>query len=258
MSNGRRVTGFGAALVVVAVVIVAFVVRPGSAPVPVTGAQAIAIVQAFDPQATGLAVTGTQTLPGGPAFSVESKDVSAVVDVATGRILSFLDFTAMPVPTGAPSATMTGAQALKAATSYLLGHAVSIEGLQPAVEFLDHGDTQEYAVTWTGHIGGVRVPTNVQVSVDPATGNVYGFLQFTRSYASPPTPKLTVDEAAGAARALLRDPGAKVTASDLAIAFDAVGNQILAWQLDLTLSDGFFAKVQVDALTGSSVVTARG
>jgi hypothetical protein len=220
-----------------------------------TEAQAVALVQAIDPTKSGLAVTGTQTLPTGPAFVVDSKDIHAIVDAGTGTIVSYLDSAAM-----ASNATVaiTPDEAVALATAYLRRHSISTDGLQPAVELMDHGDTKEYAVAWTGRVNGVRVPTKRDVSLDPVTGRVYAFAQYGRAFVAPPAPTLTEAMAVAAARALLRDPTAKVTASDVAIAFEAAGAQLLVYELNLTLTDGFVASVQVDAITGAATVTGRG
>ena len=74
----------------------------------------------------------------------------------------------------------------------------------------------------------------------------------------PPAPRLSADEAAAAARAEEADAGATVTSTDLAIDFDAAGKQILVYELDLTRTDGFYVKVQVDALSGAVTVVGRG
>jgi hypothetical protein len=232
---------------------------PNSSATPLTPAiteeQAIAAVQAFAPNASGLRVTESDTVSSGRSYRVQSTDIIAEVDQATGQVRTFLDNAEMPTST---TVKLTKDEALAAASAWLAARAVSTGGLSPAVTLMDHGSTQEYAVSYQGRVNGARVPHSVNVSIDPATGAIYAFVLFTRPFVTPPAPRLTSGEAAIAAREEERDPGAKVTSTDLAIDFDAAGNQVLVYELDLTRTDGFYAKVQVNALTGTVVVMGRG
>ncbi len=224
-------------------------------PTWITEAQAIAAVQAFAPNASGLHVTRSEVVPSGRSYRVQSEGILAEVDEATGQVRMFLDNAAMPDST---SVRLTKDEALAAATAWLAGHTVSTSGLSPTVTLRDHGSTQEYAVDFGGRVNGARVPHRVSVSINPLTGAVYAFVLFTRPFVTPPAPTLTVAQATAAAREEEKDPRAKVTSSDLAIAFDASATQILVYELDLTRTDGFYAKVQVDALTGAVTVLGRG
>ncbi|HEY5628576.1 MAG TPA: PepSY domain-containing protein [Candidatus Limnocylindrales bacterium] len=221
----------------------------------ITEAQAIAAVQAFAPHATGLHVTESDTVPAGRSFRVQSEEIIAEVDEATGQVRMFLDNGAMPT---VPGVKVSRDQALAAATTWLASHAISTAGLSPTTTLLDHGSIQEYAVDFTGRVNGARVPNRVNISINPLTGAVYAFVLFTRPFAPPPAPRLTVAEAVSAARAEEQDAGAKVTSTDLAIAFDAAGTQLLVYEVDLTRTDGYYAKLQVDALSGAVTVLGRG
>lgn len=222
---------------------------------PITSAQAIAAVKAFAPTATGLEVAEDEEPGVPPAYRVTSDDIIAMVDEATGRVTMFLDNAAMPT---SPAVTLREDAALAKATAWLAAHSVDTAGLTPTTELIDHGSTQEYQVVFQARMDGVRLPHRVDVSVNPATGDVYGFVLFSRAYTPPPKPVLTREQAIAAAREEEADPDAKVTATDLAVAFDATGAQLLVYELDLTRTDGFYAKVQVDALTGAVTVLGRG
>ncbi|MHB8960550.1 MAG: PepSY domain-containing protein [Candidatus Limnocylindrales bacterium] len=232
-------------------------VNPSPMPSPsgITEAQAVAAVQAFAPHATGLHVTETETAAMGPTFRVQSADIVAEVDEATGEVRMFLDAAAMPT---SRIVTLTKDEAQAAAAAWLAAHGVRTGGLSPATTLLDHGSTQEYAVDFQGRVNAARTPHRVTVSIDPATGAVFAFVLFTRPFVTPPAPRLTADEAVAAARSEEADPGATVTSTDLAIDFDAAGKQILVYELDLTRTDGFYVKVQVDALSGAVTVMGRG
>lgn len=221
----------------------------------ITEAQAIAAVQAFAPHATGLRVTETDTVPMGRSYRVQSADIVAEVDEATGQVRMFVDNAAMPQ---SGVVRLTKDDGLVSATAWLAAHGITTAGLTPTTTLLDHGSTKEFEVDFQGRVNGARVPHRVTVSIDPATGTVYAFVLFTRPFATPPAPRLTVAQAGAAATAEEKDPGAKVTATDLAIAFDAAGTQILVYEVDLTRTDGFFVKLQVDAETGAVTVLGRG
>jgi hypothetical protein len=223
--------------------------------VRVTAADALATVQRLVPDDHGLVVTGPEAGISYRFYLVESKDVHAAVDASTGVILSFTDTLLMPT---SALVAISPEEALADATAYLATQGVSLDGLGPSTELLDHGDTKEYAVTWTGRVNGVRLPTLRRVSVDPGSGRVYGYSSFDKPWATPPAPRLTATEAEMAARRAINDAGATVTSTDLAITFDAGGSQLLVYELDLTTSNGFYAKVQVDAMTGTATVTGRG
>lgn len=226
-----------------------------SSPTPITADQALAAVQAFAPQASGLHVVGTEAASMGTDYRVESPDVIAAVDQATGLVTMFVDNAAMPT---SATVKLKTDDATAAATAWLKAHSVDIAGLTASTTLMDHGDTQEYRVELRATVDGVRVPRVVDISVDPATGAVYGFVRYVRTYAAPPKPTLTLDDATAAARTEEGDPGLKVTASDLAITFDAAGAQQLVWELDTTRTDGFYVKLDVNALTGAVTVVGRG
>jgi hypothetical protein len=157
-----------------------------------------------------------------------------------------------------PTVKLTKDEALAAATAWLASHGITTTGLAPTTTLMDHGAIQEYALDFEGRVHGARVPHRVNVSINPATGAVYAFVLFTRPFVTPSAPTLTIAEATSAARGEEHDPDAKVTSTDLAIAFDAAGTQILVYEVGLTRTDGFFVKVQVDALSGAVTVLGRG
>jgi hypothetical protein len=228
---------------------------PSAAPSAITEAQSIAAVQAFAPQASGLHVSGTDTFSMGPAYLVESVGLTATVDQATGVVTSIIFNGAMPT---AATVVLKPADALAAAAAFLAQRGVDVTGLTPTVTLLDHGDTQEYQIVYMAQANGVQLPTRVNLSVNPTSGAVYGFLQFRQSVGPIPSPKLTLDDAVAAAKVEENDPGLKITSSTMAVVKDASGAQELVYQLEATRSDGFYVMLNVDALSGSVAVMGRG
>lgn len=113
-------------------------------------------------------------------------------------------------------------------------------------------------MAYQGRVNGARILHRVNVAIDPATGAVFAFVLFARPFVTPPTPKLTGDQAVVAARGEEGAPAAKVTSTDIAIDFDAAGTQVLVYEQDLTRRFGFYVKVRVNALTGAVTVLGRG
>ncbi|MFN8629516.1 MAG: PepSY domain-containing protein [Chloroflexota bacterium] len=226
------------------------------APPPISADQAVAIVQKFAPASTDLhAVGGLDSASMGPYYDVEGKGVVATVDLATGIVTTLLLEDAMPQTA---EVKLTPAEATDAASAFLAQHAIDVVGMAVTPELIDHGSMQEYAVHYGATINGIRLPGNLTVSVDPSTGRIYGLVHIQRSFVPPPAPKLTLEDATSAAKTEEKDPGLKVTESTLAVAFDGSGNQQLVWELAITRSDGFFVKLDVDAITGAVTVVGRG
>src|SRR5439155_4010760 len=98
---------------------------------------------------------------------------------------------------------LTPEQAEAKAIAYLTSHSVPLEGLRPSVKLVDHGDFSQYEVTWQGYVGDIAVPDLRTASVDPSNGAVFGFADFRRSYAPPPTPGIGRDEAITRAKAFV-------------------------------------------------------
>ena len=228
---------------------------PRPSPTAVTADQAVAIVQAFAPTATGLHMTQTDSFSMGPSYRVESDDITATVDQATGLVTSFVDNAKMPTTS---TVKLKPEEATAAAATWLASHAIDTSGLTSSIKLLDHGDTQEYQVELRGIVNGVRVPHVLDLSLDPATGTVYALLQLVRPFSPPPAPKLTLDQAVTAAKAEERDTGLTVTSSDLAVAFDDTGSQQLVYELQVTRTDTAVTFLDVDALTGAVTVTGAG
>jgi hypothetical protein len=225
------------------------------APTEITEAQAVAAVQAFVPQVKGLHVTGSDTSSSGPVYRVEAENVSAIVVKATGQVMSVLLLGAMA---SAPTVVLKPDQALAAATAYLAKHNVDATGLTGTVELLDHGEFQEYQITFLAVVNGVQLPDRVNVSVNPITGEIFSFGQYRHDIGPVPSPRLSLEDATAAAKAEEKDPGLTVTASTLAVVLNDAGTQQLVWELDATRSDGFYVKLNVDAISGAVTVTGRG
>lgn len=226
------------------------------APAPITADQAVAIVQTFAPASTDLHVVGgLDSASMGPYYDIEGKGVLATVDLASGIVTTLLLEDAMPQ---SAEVKLTPAEATDAANAFLAQHAVDVAGMAVNPELIDHGSMQEYAVHYEATINGIRLPGNLTVSVDPSKGRIYGLVHIQRAFVPPPAPKLTLEDATAAAKTEEKDPGLKVTESTLAVAFDGAGNQQLVWELAATRTDGFFVKLDVDALTGAVTVVGRG
>ncbi len=241
----------------VAVLTVATAANPGDPrrAVVVTEDQAAAAVEHLMPGASGLTAGSLQDGEAHRFYTVSSTDVSAAVDANSGQVLSMTVISRIPTTA---KVAITAGEAAGAARAYAKANGIKVGDLKEAVELIDHGDTKEYAVTWTERANGARTPTVRQVSVNPANGEAYAFLNFDRPYLAPAQPKLSADQAAAAARTAIGHPDATVRTSDLVIIFDANGVQQLAFEVNLVTADGFFAVVRVDAATGVATVFARG
>lgn len=257
MTARRKVLLGGALALAVLLLAAATVASPGDPrkAVNVSQADAVAAVRRLAPGHSGLAAGSAQDGVAHRFYAVQDATVVATVDAYTGAVLAFTDTSLLPTST---AVQVSADQAQSIASSYLSKQAIPTDGLQPAVELLDHGDFKEYRVTWTGRANGAVTPDTRAVSVDPATGAVFAFEDFDRPFATPPDPKLSPADAAAAARALVGDPSAMVTATDLAVAFDPSGAQLLVYRVHLTLSDGYFAYIQVDAASGAATILGQG
>jgi hypothetical protein len=223
--------------------------------VRVSQADAVSAVRRLAPTHAGLVAGSPQDGVAHRFYAVQDATVVATVDAYTGAVLAYTDTSLLPT---SAAVQVSADQAQGIAASYLSKQAIPTDGLQPAVELLDHGDFKEYRVTWSGRANGALTPNMREVSVDPATGAVFAFEDFERPFATPPDPKLSPADAAAAARGLVGDPGASVTAADLAVAFDPSGAQLLVYRVHLTLSDGYFAYIQVDAASGAATMLGKG
>ncbi len=189
-------------------------------------------------------------------YEVQSATVDAAVDAYSGDVLALALAGDMPTT---PTVVISDQDAVASALGYATATGLDVGGLQESVALIDHGDSKEYAVTWTEVLHGVRTPRSVRISVNPATGVVYAFLNFTRPYVDPPVPTITEAAAVEAACALLAAPDdAVATVTGLAITFDANGAQHLMYEVHLVVLGGFYTNVQVDAKDGRAVIITRG
>lgn len=257
MSAGSRLALAGLVVAAVAVIAVAgmLALGPRSVAAPLNESQALVVAREFAPVDHALTLSRTDVAGARHLYEFGSPDVTVTVDADSGQVVTFLDTRAMPASS---SVAISPNQASAAASAFLAFHGIPTDGLEATVELLDHGESSEYQVRFVGRVNGARTPNVRDVSVDPGTGRVCGFVRVDHSPAPPPAPRLTAEDALAVARRLVDDPLAKSTSTDLLIAFDGTGTQQLAWELHLTLADGFFAIVQVDALTGAGTITGRG
>ena len=257
---GRRPIGIAlliAIVIVVAAVAVATAADPGDPKrvVRVQDVQAIASVRRLVADPAGLAVVGLQDGDAHRFYVIQSPRVQAAVDAYSGAVLSMAETDDMPTT---PNVSVSEVDALGRADAYARANGIAVSGMTRSIELIDHGDTKEYAVTWTERVNGARSPALRRISLNPATGEVFAFRNFDRSYVPPPEPKVSAAAADSAARAAIGHPDATVTDTDLAIWFDNNGVQQLVYEISLATTDGFVAIVRVDALSGVATIVGRG
>jgi hypothetical protein len=222
--------------------------------VNVTSATAVSAVARLT-GAVDLAATGPFTAVDHRYYAVDGKNVHANVDAFTGaiRTLALL----ANAPTGTDVA-VAKADAAASAAAFLDAYGISTAGLSATVKFVDHGSMTEFVVTYERRVNGALVPDTRSVSINPATGAVFGLTTFSRVYVDPPKATITLDEATKAGLDVAGMTDGQLVHSDLVVTFDAAGAQLLVWRLELVGSDGGAAAVQVDALSGAGQLLGRG
>ena len=228
-------------------------VRPSGG---VTAAQAKHAVQRLVP--TGdLTVTGPDALGSRSLYAVDGQGVHATVDALSGSLASVLMGDRMP---STPGVTITEAAARSDSLAFLTASGLATGGLTATVDLIDHGDFKEYQVAWQRRINGALVPDQRIVSVNPQTGEVFSLVNVSTPYEPPPAPGLSLDQAVAVARQLLGESSTTVESSDLVVTFAPDGTQLLVWQIGIHVNapNAGAAMVQVDAISGTAIVTARG
>lgn len=227
--------------------------------------QAIARVVAFveDPTLTrDFKAEGPEHGARGDFYDVFGTHVHASVDAASGTVVSllFMD-SASPSPH-----KPTRDDAIAAAEAYLVAHGILFDGMDRSVEYMDHGETWEYVVTWVRHAGNVTLPDSREIGVDQS-GHVCRYANYSQPYGSIPVPQ--IDQAAAEAAAIKiafeKPSGVRVDSAELRLTVVS-GVQRLVWSIQVTapLDVGGHSEmadhawVEVDAITGEATVVGRG
>jgi hypothetical protein len=184
------------------------------------------------------------------------------VDAATGKVV-FMMLSA-PMTT---AVNFTPEQAQSAAAGFLTAHNVPFDGLTATVALLDHHSSKEYTVTWQRYANGASVPDMREVSVDPATGQVFSFLDRRVAYGPVPSPALGRDQAI--AKAIVASGLSAPTVVDVQLLVDSspIWPGRLVWSVQLsqqvpepgsslTYVSAYW--VYVDAVTGETKITGQG
>jgi hypothetical protein len=226
--------------------------------VKITADRAVAVARAFAGSLSGSSAiaTGPFQAVDRSYFRVENSSFRANVDALDGSIRTIVFLGSVPV---SGSSGVDSSAAAAAASDFLSQRGIS-GGIAPHVLLIDHGSYRQYDVVWQTRLNGALVPDERTVSINPGTGEVFSYENFSRPYETPPTASVTREQAIAAAEAYLKVSEARVAAADLVIAFDLSGAQTLVWRLELgdLAPDGGAALVQVDALDASVQVIGRG
>lgn len=217
--------------------------------------EAIQKFREFVGAGTELTGSGPHTGKSHLYFKVEGNDASANVDAFDGTVRTLAINSAFP---GGSSVRVTPTQATAAAEQFLSHHRVERSGDGPRTTLIDHGAFQEYLVEWQSRVNGALVPDYKSISVNPQTGQVFGYSNFERAYTEPPIAAVDHKKAEQAAIDVLeRSRPWQVRSVELRVDFDAAGTQVLLWEVQLT--DGASAAlVTVDAMTALATVVGRG
>jgi hypothetical protein len=191
-------------------------------------------------------------------YQVDSPEGSGFVDVHSGRIIGMAYLGSLPTT---KQVLISSAQAEQIAGDFLTSLAVPTTGLTAVVTLVDHGDSCEYQVAWTEHVGDVLVPDNRSVSVNPETGVVFGFQDHRHPYSQPAAAKVSKAAAIATAISTVAPDGDATATADLQVVFDLSGNQYLLWQVEVTsyigppsssIRPSDLTLVRVDAISGSA------
>lgn len=222
----------------------------------ITPDQAIAAVEKFVPDLGTAQVEGPFAAADSSYFSVSAGAAQANVDGIDGHVRTLVIFGSSP-ESDAVSVSATDAAA--SATAFLTSHQVPIAGFTIDVQLADHGETKQFDATWTQRSNGALTPDLRSVSVAPDTGKVFAFVNISRPYKTPPEAVVSQQQAVADAAQAVGQSTLDVESSDLVIAFDAGGAQLLVWQIAAMDPKSSAAYLfHVDALSGKVEVVGRG
>lgn len=230
--------------------------------IQVTKAEAASTLASF----AGLPSTGLRVdepLDGAMSrfYAIDGPSFSGTVDVHDGHVIT-LRLAGLAI---AADIKTTAGDAITAARAFLDQRAIPYQDLREGVTLLNHGDTNEYVVSWERVVDGVIVPDSKVVGVDAATGRAFRYASATRAYTAPGKP--SIDQASAIKLAIAAgDLGqaASVENADLRVAFDSLGAQYLAWQITLSApipsapDNAPLARVLVEVNASSGMATVLG
>ena len=256
MRNMRTVTILGAAMLAALFFAGVSLSRTGDPhkQVALTASSAIASVRAFGVTET-LSVSGPVEGKGQLYYQLRGDHVSADVDANDGTVRTLTRSDTFPTTA---AVKVSSARAAEIASSFIAGAHVPVPAAAPTVRLLNHGDAQEYLAEWQSRINGVLVPDYRSVSVNPATGAVFGYTNLSLAFSTPGTPGITEDQAGAIALQTLGSGSWVADSVDLEVTFNDSGDQQLSWVVSAHDSSLAVAVVTVDAQTGSASVTANG
>jgi hypothetical protein len=230
----------------------------------ITADAALAAVQPFLAKGMGDDLTATFDDNGmRPLWIIDGAHFHAYVDARDGLAasVSFPDVLSGPNGIGL---SMDDAQ--KVAAQWLADHGIAVvPAMRVTVERRDHGEMQEYVVTWQSYEGEVRVDDVRAVSIQAGSGHVLGFHQVRpASSAALPPVRLSREAAIKAALAatgfkqpkLTEEPYLTVAAGGGATGPFVEGRRVV-WVVGL--SEGMLNDlVWVDAENGKTAIVGRG
>jgi hypothetical protein len=242
------------------------VTTASSSPMAISKEAAVAAAEKFIGRPLGAVdVSDPKTWPGGQYIEIMEHNAGADVwvDAATGKVV-FMMLSA-PLTT---AVNLTPEQAQSAAAAFLTAHNVPFDGLTATVALLDHHSSKEYTVTWQRYANGASVPDMREVGVDPATGQVFSFMDRRVAYAPVPSPALSRDQAI--ARAIVASGLSAPTVVDVQLLVDSstIWPGRLVWSVQLSqqvpiepgssLAYVSACWVYVDAVTGETKIAGQG
>jgi hypothetical protein len=231
-----------------------------SAPI-ITKAVAVTKLESFLGRKLGqVTVSDPTEWPAGRYYEIlETPPNGAVgwVDVSTGRVVYLM----LPAPV-TTTVTITADQAQTSAEAFFKGHDIPIDGLTATVKLQDHGCCKVYSIEWDRIENGVLLPDSRLALVDPSNGNVFSFMDRRVAYGAVPSVRIGRDEAIRLATAASGLTNPKVKSVQLLVDSSPVWPGRLVWRVELSALDpgGWVdaAMVEVDAVTGETIVAARG
>ncbi len=244
---------------------------PNSSPTPapsmISPEAAIKAVQTFMNQPVELTASGPEAMGIGMLYRLEgagaSAGISARVDAYSGRVVMLSLLAKMP----GVARVLSDDQAAAAALRYLTGHGISVEGMRSTVEWMDHGASANYRVTWQLYQGEIKMPEQTEVDLDGATGQVFSFIDYRSPHGRAPDPKISREQAEAAAIATPCASNPVVKSAELLFThpmspsgLDPKAPLVLVWQIAVdtktpNVDQGCI--VWVDAMTGAAKVIAQ-
>ncbi len=195
-------------------------------------------------------------------YDVAGGRVVATVDVHTGAVVTLVFGSAIGTD---GEVKISDADARMTAQRFLTDHGIAMDGLVQSSRFVYHGESSEYVVEWSRHVGDVVVPDIRIVGVDASTGQVFRYVNLQRPFAPPGDPSVSKADAIAKAMELVGPDASHVENTELRVVFTVTGIQRLVWNIYLTESVDLARPgqsipshwvVEVDAASGDAVLLA--